>query len=365
MMLLLFLLFLVLYLYFTLWVTIGNYKFYKKKKISNEKNTISLQDITIIIPFRNETKRIQPLIKALLDTKKYNLKVIAVDDHSTDNTSNFLEKQLKELQLIILKNNGLGKKSAIKTAIERIETTYVLTWDADITFNQNYLQALEKLPKVDMNILPVEFTGNFWTRFLSLDTVITQITNIAQAGYTNPIICSGANLLFSKEAYLSFENIDDHNHIQSGDDQFLLAAFKKNNARIVLLTEPVYAVKTPAEKNIINHLQQRLRWFLKTPAINDIELKKITLMASIVQGVFWFTLCSSFYLFPEFSIWIFGLKILLDSIISSLYFKNKKQMSKMIILPFYNLIFPLQFVLMIIIKYISPLKWKDRTIKNN
>ena len=54
------------------------------------------------------------------------------------------------------------------------------------------------------------------------------------SGNLNPIVASGANLLFNKEIFLEIDSIESHIDTSSGDDAFLLQDFKLNDQKIEL-----------------------------------------------------------------------------------------------------------------------------------
>jgi glycosyltransferase involved in cell wall biosynthesis len=102
--------------------------------------------VTVIVPARNEAANIAACIKSLLRQDYPNLRVIAVDDRSTDSTGVTLDQlgagnqagRLKVLHVKVLPAGWLGKTHAMalaaRTAVTADATDYLLFTDADIVF---------------------------------------------------------------------------------------------------------------------------------------------------------------------------------------------------------------------------------------
>lgn len=85
--------------------------------------------VTVVLPTLNESDGIRPVIEELREDG-YN-KILVVDGYSQDMTT----ETALENGVEVLYQHGIGKAGAIKTAIERVETPYVVFMDADHTYN--------------------------------------------------------------------------------------------------------------------------------------------------------------------------------------------------------------------------------------
>jgi len=178
----------------------------KKSKFINEKS-IGLENITAIIPFRNEEKRINQLLDSINNSLTLPCEIIFVDDHSDDETQLLIEKvQNRSIKLISLENE-VGKKRALEKGIREAKTDFILTLDADVHFSPEYFIKIGNLHNSDLHILPVKyFSIRFLNRFIQQDVLLADLLNKSIAGWIRPIICSGENLLFKKAAYLEAIN---------------------------------------------------------------------------------------------------------------------------------------------------------------
>jgi glycosyltransferase involved in cell wall biosynthesis len=97
--------------------------------------------LSIIIPVYNEEKSILEVINKV---KKVNIsitkEIIIVDDFSTDNTKNILNK-LNNLKIFFHQKNR-GKGSAIRTALKHATGDIILIQDADLEYDPQEYQKL-------------------------------------------------------------------------------------------------------------------------------------------------------------------------------------------------------------------------------
>ena len=113
--------------------------------LSNKKNIFKnpivkkLPSVTVIVPAYNEEENIGKCLNAVkkLDYPKNKLKIIAVNDGSTDRTADIVKK-IKGVRLINKKNGG--KASAMNYGMKFIDTDLVVCMDADSFPTKNYLK---------------------------------------------------------------------------------------------------------------------------------------------------------------------------------------------------------------------------------
>jgi len=85
--------------------------------------------VTVVLPALNEADGILPVIKELREDGYE--KILVVDGYSSDKTA----ESAHENGVKVLYQHGIGKAGAVRTAIERIETPYVVFMDADHTYD--------------------------------------------------------------------------------------------------------------------------------------------------------------------------------------------------------------------------------------
>lgn len=100
-------------------------------------------DISVIIPLYNEEQCVEKAIRAVADFfKTENYEIIAVDDGSTDNTTQIvksLQKEFSGLRLVALPKNQ-GKGAAVKNGVLSAQKEWILFLDADLSTDPSELK---------------------------------------------------------------------------------------------------------------------------------------------------------------------------------------------------------------------------------
>ena len=96
---------------------------------TNQSFTVNKNELTVIIPVKNEEGAIGKVIDEL--HQEGYLNILVVDGYSTDKTAE-IAKSKPGVRFI--QQHGKGKTGAVKTAIERVTTPYMLLIDGDFTY---------------------------------------------------------------------------------------------------------------------------------------------------------------------------------------------------------------------------------------
>ena len=333
---------------------------------SKTTETISLDKISVLIPFRNEAESLPRIIQSIKNSIKLPMEIIFINDHSEDAGLAFLQQQVNELPitLVSLPDQKFGKKEALRYGMEHAQGDYYLTLDSDVFFGPNYFSELEKLPTAHLWILPAILIGRSKKQlWQEIDLHIMNAINVGLYGLFRPVIASGANLLFSKSAFLASDDYSSHQHISSGDDLFLLRDFRKNNKDVRLISDPSLAVYTYAPEGLVAFLHQRIRWISKTSKVKDHFATSLGVIQTALSLIF-YTLLGMYLFKEEFSEMLFLLivKTGLDLIFYAPYFFRFKRIHSWVLIPLYEVIFPLYNVfLLTLILFLSP-TWKGREV---
>lgn len=238
---------------------------------------------SIVIPFRNEAKRITVLLNSLekLNYDASNYELIFVDDASEDDSAQIISDFLAKQALTnyrILKNNRKTtspKKDAINTAISKAKFEWILTTDADCKVPSAWLKSYHAFiqknnPQFVAGPVTYEIENTFRDRFELLDFLSLMGSTMGGFGIQKPFLCNGANLAYKKKLFLELNGFSNNEHIAGGDDIFMLQKAKKNRADgIHFLKNPEAVVTTYPQGSFKKMFSQRIRWAAKTSAYKD------------------------------------------------------------------------------------------------
>jgi cellulose synthase/poly-beta-1,6-N-acetylglucosamine synthase-like glycosyltransferase len=336
----------------------------KERTYLQKENNLKLAEITVLIPFRNEEKRITDLLESILKSSVLPSKFLFIDDHSSDKSVAKIKATLTDFpfEILTVPEGEFGKKKALRIGIEAVETPFFLTLDADVAFAENYFEQFEKLTPADLYILPAVLISKRWfEHFFEVDLLLVNALNTGLSGLKRPIIASGANLLVRKSAFEQFDCYETHAHIPSGDDIYLLRDFRNANAEVRVCTIPTFQVTTETPQSFYEFINQRLRWVAKTGDVRDhlstfLALLQFFLTVGFFSCLIYFLLNSKF----ELALITFTFKVLVEMLLFLSFFYRFKRLKAWFLLPIYQLLFPFyNLLILILIPFFKPI-WKGR-----
>lgn len=320
---------LVTILYFSIILLIDTGIFRLKRFVTS--GNFPVTRVSIIIPARDEESSIVECLFDLeyQDYPKHLLEIVVVDDHSTDLTAEKVDEfiqshpgfNLRLIPVVAEGNNQAFKKHSIRTGVDATSGEIVITTDADTRLNPGWISAMVDFHEQfhpGMIIGPVAF-GNDSSFFGQIQCLEFSGLMAATAGSCRmgfPLMCNGANLAFTRRAYLATRNLEDDLKYPSGDDLFLMMKIRKEvgagSVRYLFSEQAV--VYTEAKRTLRKFFSQRLRWVSKSRGYPDPGVKAVAivtwlfnflLLSGMIGGIFELRLL--FY-----SLFIFGLKILIE-----------------------------------------------------
>jgi len=337
----------------------------RKSELSSSK--LRLEELTLVIPYRNEINRISLLLDALKGQNKLPNTIIFVDDHSDDETAHFIKSSLENLScevlFLSLPDTLKGKKQAILLGVKNATTKFVHTMDADVFMDADFFQNLEKIEDADMLILPVNMKGKgFAGNLMELEYGSFQLIQRA-FGKQKPMMASGANLIFNRTSYLEINKVNEHVHFASGDDQFALNAFLNINKNVRVLFEDEFRVNTFVPETIKELYQQRLRWMSKNKELFEWKGFLLSCWQFSIQFLFLFLLICFLIKKPFFDVFLLVLmKIIAEMIQFLLILIKKDKIHLIIFLPILSLIYPIYLVSLAFLSIFYRPLWKDRKL---
>lgn len=263
--------FLILYAGLLGWFCMG----YLKTSFFNVSEKTVDVPVTIIICARNEERYLEHCLNTLIWQNYHHeaIEIIFVNDASNDKTLLIAERILGGSRLnhrIISNSSRLGKKKSLSRAIELASHDLIITRDADsFCLSKLWLKSISEfytLHPSDMIIAPIAMANNnglLWA-LQAIENNVLAMVACGSAGFKKPFLCSGANLAFTKAAYIKAGGYQNHHNIESGDDVLFLHDLKKTPDNVIRYLKCRDAiVHTFPMPSLISLLHQKIRWASK------------------------------------------------------------------------------------------------------
>lgn len=333
-----------------------------------------LQSCSIIIPFRNEEKKLNALLESIasLEFPKDHFEIILIDDHSEDLGFEIVEKFIDENPdepYLVLKNEKReGKKGAIAMGIAKSRFDIILQTDADCVvpsqwiwqmmepFNQEEVSAV--LGKVNM-----KSNSGYLGKIMALEFASLQASGISLALMQIPIMSNAANMAYRKSRVP--ENLAGKNS-DGGDDVLLIQSLSKADPLSVKVALDS-VVSTLVPETVLEFFKQRLRWGSETPNYPLTQGKWIAALVFLLSLSQVFLLLLGIWK-PGFFIlfgFIYFLKLIPDYLLLKAYLKNEQDKNLLVWVPLMAVVYP--FYISITVLYIlfgsANLHWKDRPMR--
>ena len=335
---------------------------------------VSAEKASIIIAARNEETHIGPCLESLLaqDFPREQMEIIVVDDQSVDQTAAIVKRYAdRGIRLISLgKEDAFGKKAAIARGIAAATHGIIITTDADCSYSNKWINTLlsfrEKMDAVFV-AAPVQFRKeiNLLDRFQSLDFMALQ--GITAAGVSGKYLnmCNGANLLYTKEAFLQVRGFEGIDHIASGDDMLLMEKIDKAFPGGInyCFSEDAIVVTEPAN-SWTAFIQQRIRWSSKAKNYSNIFTKLTLLLVYLVNAAVVSLLLAGIF---DFQLLKYGLLLTLMKTIVELPFMIRiaRFFNKSALIPWFIPIQPMHAFYTVVagtFGLFSKYRWKGREV---
>lgn len=244
---------------FLLFTLFENKKELKHKPLNK---TAILPTATIVVPCFNEQESIFATIESLLslDYPKDKLKILIVDDGSTDNSWDLIQRYKNHPQIELHKKENGGKHTVLNYAISKSTSDIIGCLDADSFVCTNALKDIVAYfeDKEVMSVIPA-------VKVFKPDNILRKIQKVEydwgvflrkMYSFLNAIyVTPGPFSFFRKEV---FEKIGPYRHAHNTEDMEIAMRMQNHNLKIVNChTASVYTI---APDRLGKLIKQRLRW---------------------------------------------------------------------------------------------------------
>ncbi len=218
---------------------------------------------TIIVPCWNEEKTVSKTIHSLLrlNYPKNKLKIFIVDDGSTDNTWNVIQKFANNPQVTLVKKENGGKHTAVNLAILQTDSELIGCLDADSYVEMNALLEIANAFNSDretMSVTPIILVHEAKTIFQKMQRTEYHISSFIRR-MLSPIdaiqVTPGPFSFFRREV---FEKIGLYKKAHNTEDMEFALRMQSHHMRI--RNAHMAFVYTSAPDTLRKLYRQRLRW---------------------------------------------------------------------------------------------------------
>jgi len=237
-----------------------------RKKIVIRNGEIKLSHypaVTIVMPIFNEEKTVYKSIRSLLNLNypKNKIKILLVNDGSTDDTANVIRKFANYPNIKIFHKENGGKYTALNLGLEHLETDFFGGLDADSYVDREALVRIMSYFEKDSNIMAV-----------APSVIVNNPRNVIQNAqkaeynmgiYLKKMLCflgainvtPGPLTIFRKKV---FNDLGPYRHGHNTEDMEVAFRMQKNHYKIEHCNDAYVYTNTPT--TIKKLYRQRLRW---------------------------------------------------------------------------------------------------------
>jgi hypothetical protein len=206
-------------------------------------------------------------------------------------------------------------------------------------------------------VYSIDNNFSFATLFHHAENACLQVIALASAQHKQPLICSGANLLFRKSIWELVGGYESHIHIPSGDDVLLMQSFQEYApSKVCVHFEKSNVVRTQSVTNWKSWFLQRRRWASKSGHLAN-KIQKVH-AALLIVWILVFPI-ALWFLGPWYFFMLTPEMLLLSFLSWKLNIKFKSWMW-----PIFRLFYPVLLIIMPLTSLIWPSTWKKRSFQS-
>ena len=343
-----------------------------------EGNNNKYYSVSVLIPARNEEKKIARILNAMkyIDYPSDRWELIVVDDRSEDFTFKVAESfksEIPNLHIIRIEKEDINlspKKHAIERAICHSTGEIILTTDADCRPKKGWISEIvsyfDKETAMVAGFSPViddKNKDNLLTSFQFIESISLGGLAAGAIGIGYPLTCTGRNLAYRREIFNNIGGFGGFKKYISGDDDLLMHLIRKKTKLIIKYAQKPIVTSMPAEnfKDFLNNRLRHASKFIPYPFNVKIISAFFYLFNLIIILSF-----LSILLMPSY-LWIFIVSLLIKYFTDySFVKKTKKRFGIKEPIKKFTLVFLLHPFYITIFGFLGlrgKFKWKDKTYK--
>jgi glycosyltransferase involved in cell wall biosynthesis len=200
--------------------------------------------VSVIVCAKNEAENLENLIPELLQQSYKNFEIVLINDASSDETLNIMERFQTEhsnIKVVNVENNEAfwgNKKYALTLGIKAATHNYLLFTDADCKpVSKRWISEMSQRFSSDKKIILgygayAKKKYSFLNLLIRFETVMAAVQAFSYAKLGIPYTAVGRNLAYHRDEFYNVNGFVNHMKIRSGDDDLFIkdAATSKNTA---------------------------------------------------------------------------------------------------------------------------------------
>jgi cellulose synthase/poly-beta-1,6-N-acetylglucosamine synthase-like glycosyltransferase len=268
----------------------------RKTERKGSNSTSRPPSVSVLVPFRNEQQHLPSLVKALSEQTcpLDRMEVLFINDHSEDGSVPLLLEMIIDgprFRFLDLPPGREGKKMALEMGIEQAAHEWIIQLDADGTVGPGFVESHAAFCRdtgadlVAGWVILGESTKGWTGPLERLD--LLSLAGVAAGSFAlgRPLVCSGANLAFSRSLYRESRLFDPGPEVASGDDMFLMIGARKLGRKLAFLQEPAAVVRTVSAGGLASLIRQRIRWGAKSTRFRMADIQGTVVLTLLTQLV--------------------------------------------------------------------------------
>lgn len=226
--------------------------------------------VSVIVCAKNEAKNLEILIPELVQQSHKNFEIVLINDASSDETLDVMERFQKEhnnIKIVNVENNEAfwgNKKYALTLGIKAATHNYLLFTDADCKPASKHWIAEMSQHFSNTKKIIIGYGAyskkkySFLNLLIRFETVMAAIQAFSYAKIGIPYTAVGRNLAYHSDEFYAVNGFVNHMKIRSGDDDLFIkdAATRKNTA--ICYTKNSFTI-SQAKTGFLAWFQQKRR----------------------------------------------------------------------------------------------------------
>ena len=328
---------------------------YRIPKMPNHQKKAENGGISAIVCYYNEGANVHKSILALNNQSYHNLEHVLVDDMSTDNTYDLLNKLAGHNTLVVQNDNMHdGKKLALTKGIKTATKEWILLTDADCIVPKKWAKTMFSYTenhKIVLGYAPLNKSNTLVGKFARYETYYTALQYLSFALAGRPYMGVGRNLLYNRSIFNNAGGFDSHTDIASGDDD-LLINYASNSENTKICLDPDSFVYSPGKETLRSFIRQKTRHLSSSHRYKWTDKILLGISSSTQIGLY---ITAFILLFSQSISWLMLLPAywILMLIVQYPICKKLHTMDLWLLYPWYDITMTLYYIIMIPFTFIK------------